>query len=261
MRFSAALLPLLPLALVVACGGSDPQPIGDDTAYTSDPDKTVVIGGDGTAVAQPSSGCVTLPSGECVEAKSCKPGERRDVVLDSAGKVVAVVCYPADPNPPTIDDDGNVTLDKNQNNGVVAVGDIGGNVEAQGNNVTVYGQGPEVSIVRGNVVAEGNNFSLRGVTVLGNVEVSGGNNATLVLCVVEGDVKITGNNNVIADCTVHGNIEIDGVNNVIVGNRVGGTIVVTDAKNSVCDGNVKWVDANGDKIVDPGELGDALACE
>lgn len=262
----------IPLAAFVACGGSDDAQVqGDNTPYTSDPNKTVVVGGASGATsaqqgATSNSGCVTLPDGTCVEAKGCADGERRDVIIDSKGKVVDVVCYPASSDPPVIDSNGNVSLDKNQNNGVVAIDgandgvDIAGNVTSQGNNVTVYGEGPGVSVIGGNVVASGNNFAMRGVTVKGNVEISGGNNAVLVLCTVEGNVHIVGNNNVIADCDVLGDIVIEGVNNVLVANHVGGTITVSESKNSVCDGNTKWNDANANKVFDSGEAGAALAC-
>jgi hypothetical protein len=261
------------LGIVIGCGGSESSaPPGDDTPYTSDPDKTVVIGAAGGAAgasgasdAQSGSGCVTLPSGECVDAKACGAGERRDVVVDSKGKVVAVVCYPADSAPPVVDAQGNVELGKTQNNGVVAVDDkadgvdITGNVTAAGNNVTVYGHGADVSVIGGDVTATGNNFAMRGVTVMGDVSVSGGNNATLVLCKVLGDVHIVGNNNVIADCDILGNVVIEGVNDTLVGNHVGGTITVGE-KNEVCDGNTKWTDANANQTFDPGEAGAAVPC-
>lgn len=273
MRSNLLLALTSAFTVLAACGGDDAAPPGDDTPYTSDPNKTVVIGGaaggtaTGPAAAQPSQGCVTLPSGECVDAKSCAAGERRDVVLDPSGtKVVAVVCYPANATPPEVNSDGNVDLSKTANGGVVAIDgaadgvDIAGNVTSKGNNVVVYGSGPDVSVIGGNVTAEGNNFSMRGVTVKGDVTISGGNNATMVLCVIEGNLTITGNNNVVADCSVLGNITIDGVNNVLVSNEVDGTISVSDAKNLVCEGNVDWNDANGNKLVDPGEAGAPLAC-
>jgi hypothetical protein len=260
------------IGLAVGCGGSEgtppAPPPGDNTAYTSDPDKTVVVGAAGSTApsgAQANAGCVTLPSGQCVDAKSCAAGERRDVVVDSAGKVVAVVCYPADAAPPVIDGQGNVDLGKNQNGGVVAIDDkadevdIVGNVTAAGNNVTVYGQGADVSVIGGNVTSSGNNFAMRGVTVQGNVETAG-NNATLVLCVVQGNVHIVGNNNVIASCDILGNIEIEGTNNTLVGNHVRGAITISDTKNLVCDGNLTWTDTNANKTFDTGEAGAALAC-
>jgi hypothetical protein len=254
----------------IGCGSDDVDiPPSNGDPYTSSPNKTVVVGagpGAGTVVATPSGdGCVQLPSGECVKPQDkCKVGERADIVVDSAGKVVQIVCFPASERPTPIDGQGNVDLGK-ENKGVVSIDgaddgvDVVGNVDSKGNNVTVYGQGPAVSVIGGNVGAEGNNFAMRGVTVKGNVEISG-NNAALVLCVVEGNVIIKGNNAVIADCTVLGRIEIDGNNNVLVANEVGSGIAVSDAKNLVCDGNVAWSDANGNKLLDPGETGAAITC-
>lgn len=261
------------VGLVVACGGSESSELtGNNTPYTSDPNKTVVVGGGtttGGSAAQTVSGnaCIKLPSGVCVNAKECAVDERRDVIVDSAGKVVSVVCYPANATPTVVDSQGNVMLGKTGNNEVVAIDgaadgvDIAGDVTSRGNNVTVYGQGSDVSMIGGNVNAEGNGFALRGVTVKGNVEVSGGNNAVLVLCVIEGDVIITGNNTVIAECSILGNVTINGVNTVLVGNEVGRGVSLTDAKNTVCDGNVVWTDANANRLLDSGESGAPITCE
>ncbi len=253
----------------IACGGSSDDSVPGDP-YTSAPNTTVVVGagsGAGTVTRTPAGGeCIQLPSGECVRPQDkCKNGERADVVVDSKGKVVEIVCYPASSNPTPIDGQGNIELGK-ENKGVVSIDgaddgiDVAGDVTSSGNNVTVYGQGAAVSVIGGKVTAEGNNFAMRGVTVKGNVEVSG-NNAALVLCVVEGDVIIRGNNTVIADCTVLGKIRIDGNNTVLVANEVGQGIALSDAKNTVCDANVAWTDANGNKLLDPGETGAAISCE
>lgn len=247
----------------IACGGSsgDAPPPGDP--YGSESGTTVVVGagaGAGTVTKTPDGDqCIQLPSGECVRPQDeCKDGERADVVIDSRGKVVEIVCYPALPQPTPVDADGNVELGKG-NKSVVSIGDVAGDVTSSGNNVTIYGQGPGVSTIGGKVAAEGNNFAMRGVTVKGNVELTG-NNAALVMCVVEGDVIIRGNNTVIADCTVLGKIDIDGNNSVLVANEVGKGITLSDAKNTVCDGNTSWSDANGNKVLDPGEGGAAITC-
>ena len=255
--------------VLAACGGSTDDKAPPSNPYTSEPNKSVVVGpgaGAGTVFQTPTGDqCVKLPSGECVKPQDeCKEGERADVVIDSSGKVVEIVCYPASSTPTPIDGQGNVELGK-ENKGVVAIDgnddgvDVAGDVTSSGNNVTVYGQGPGLSVIGGKVVAEGNNFAARGVTVKGNVEITG-NNATLVLCVVEGDVIIHGNNTVIADCTVHGKIEIDGSNSVLVGNRVGSGITLSEAKNTVCDGNTAWTDESGNKVIDPGEAGAEIDC-
>ncbi len=253
----------LAVVAMVACGGSSEAPPPNADPFTSEPGRTVVVGagaGAGTVTTTPTGeACVQLPSGECVKPQDkCKAGERADVIIDSSGKVVEIVCYPALSGPTPINDQGNVELGKN-NNGVVAIGDVAGDVTSTGNNVTVYGSGPGASVIGGKVEATGNNYAMRGVTVKGNVQIEG-NNAALVLCVVEGDVIIKGNNAVIADCTVLGKIQIDGNNGVLVANEVGRGIELGDAKNTVCDSNVAWTDANGNKLLDPGETGAAISC-
>lgn len=258
-------------AILAACGGGEaaPAPEGNNTPYTSDPNKTVVVGGptaSGSAQVTPSGeGCIKLASGECVKPQdTCKEGERADVIVDSQGKLVEIVCYPGNATPTPVDGQGNVELGKD-NKGVVAVDgvddgvDIAGDVTSTGNGVTVYGQGPGVSVIGGDVTASGNNFALRGVTVKKDVVVTG-NNATFVLCVIEGDVTITGNNTVIADCTIKGSVTIKGNNTKLVGNRILGAVLV-EGGNTVCDGNVLWKDANANGLFDTGEGGAAIACE
>lgn len=248
---------LVLLGLVVACGGSSSSgidPAADAStgnAYSPTPDTTVVIGpaqapGNGTVVTTPSGDtCVTLPNGVCVKPQEkCKSGEHADVIVDSAGKVVEIVCAPAPAAPTPIDAQGNIDIGKD-NKGVVTIDgaddgvDVTGNVTSTGNNVTVYGAGPGVSVIGGNIAASGNNFTGRGVTVKGNVTIDG-NNATLLLSVVEGDLIITGNNAVVAGCTVLGQIIVQGNNAVLIGNRVSKGID-PGKQNATCDGNV---DAN-----------------
>ncbi len=259
------------LVLVAACGSDDEtgsDPTGDP--YTSEPGTTVVVGpgaGRGTVTTTPvGDGCITLPTGECVKPQSkCGAAERADVVVDSKGKVVEIVCYPASSTPTPIDGQGNVDLGKD-NKGVVSIDgladgvDVAGNVSSRGNNVTVYGEGPSVSVIGGDVDAEGNNFSMRGVTVKGDVRAKG-NNAALVLCFIEGDLVIEGNNAVIAECTVLGKVLVKGNNGVLVGNSIRAGLDVRESKNTVCDGNVGWSDANGNRVLDAGESGAAIGCQ
>lgn len=264
LALSSALL----VALTAACGSDDgagaaAPPPQDPT--TSEAGRTVVIGdGTGRVYATPSGADCVQIGNECVKPQEkCGADARADVIVDSAGKPVAIVCYPAESAPPVIDENGNVDLDK-KNKGVVAVDgnadgvDIAGDVTSSGNKVTVYGKGAGVSVIGGSVDSSGNNFSLRGVTVQKNVKVKG-NNATVVLCQVDGDLTIEGNNAVVAECSVFGNFKIVGQNAVLVANKVGGDFKV-EGDNPVCDGNVKFADANGDKIAQTGELGAPLTC-
>jgi len=239
---------------IAACGGSSDQPVTQPAnPYTSEPGKTVTVG------PGPTSGTVTSEP-----QKECGPNMRADIVVDSRGKVVEVLCYPAATNPTPIEDQGNVDLGK-ENKGVVAIDGAAdgvdvGSITSKGNNVTVYGQGPSVSVIGGSVNADGNNFAMRGVTVKQDVTITG-NNAALVLCVIEGNLTISGNNATVADCSVLGKITINGNNNTLVGNEVGpGGIEVSDTKNLVCDANVLWTDSNANKLLDPGETGAPVDC-
>ena len=246
---------------VVACGGDSTSGGGGGGAdkFGSAPGVTTVIGNGkgGQAYVTPDGAddCLDI-LGECVKPQEkCGEGSRADVIVDSNGKVVEVVCYPGDDAPPVVDGEGDVDLDK-QNKGVVAVDgiadgvDIEGNVTAAGNNVTVYGEGPDVSVLGGDVTATGNNFSMRGVTVKGDVAITA-NNGTLVLAVIEGDVVYTGNNFVMAETVVLGNVTITGNNAKLLGNSIAGTLTV-NGKESLCDGNRQ-------RLAD-GALGDPLTC-
>lgn len=241
---------------LVACGGEDEKTADK---FGSEKGVTTVVG-DGKG----GSAYLTPEGDECLEVEldeecvrpqdKCGADQRADVIVDQNGKVVEIVCYPGDDAPPTVDGEGDVDLDK-ENNGVVAVDgdddgvDVEGNVTSRGNNVTIYGEGADVSVIGGNVSADGNNFSARGVTVKGDVTINA-NNGTLVLSVIEGDVIYNGNNFVMAETTVLGNVKITGNNAKLLGNKIAGTLEII-GKESLCDGNVKYVD---------GQAGEALSC-
>ena len=260
----ALVLSFSSFGLVAGCGGTDSTDLG--TPYTGDADRTVVIGDRNGAVfvTPDGSACLELGGGCVKPQEKCGEGARADVIVDSNGKVVEIVCYPplAGGSAP-LDAQGDVELGKDNKavvglDGVADGVDIAGNVTSSGNNVTGFGQGPGLSVIGGNVVASGNNFSLRGVTVRGDVRITG-NNATNVLCEVFGDVVVEGNNAVIAECTIYGRLTVVGNNAKLVANRVAGGIV-NDGKETVCDGNVGFSDANGDRVVATTELTGALSC-
>lgn len=246
---------------LAACGGEQLDAGGGATPdkYGSARGVTTVIGDGkgGTAFVTPDGeeGCIDV-AGKCVKPQDeCGPNARADVVVDSAGTVVEVICYPDEGAPAVVDGKGDVNLGK-ENKGSVAVDgaddgvDIEGNVTSVGNNVTVYGEGAGVSVIGGNVSSSGNNFVLRGVTVKGDVNITA-NNGAIVLSVIEGDVVYTGNNFVMAETVVLGNVRIIGNNAKLVGNSVAGTITI-DGKESLCDGNRQ-------RLAD-GTLGETLTC-
>lgn len=252
---------------LLGCSGdveTTTPPKGDP--FSTDPGTTVVIGaGDGGQVITPDAdGCFDV-DGTCLpEAQQCAENEKADIIVDANGKVLEVVCYPADSTPPPVSESGDVALG-NENGGVVSVDgnddgtDVEGDVSAEGNNVVVYGQGAGVSVIGGSVSAVGNNFALRGVRVLGDVVVDG-NNAALVLSVFEGSVTITGNNTVIAESTFLGPVTMTGNNSVVVTCRFAANPAIV-GDNTVCESNFTGADTSGDKLLSAEEAAAPLVCQ
>lgn len=266
-----SVLVLLPV-LVVACGGDDAAPATatTDGTFPYEKDRTVVIGPDGKAAAVPTpdgKDCLELANNpdDCTRPQeTCGEGGRADVVVDAKGKVVAVICYPVDGTPVSTVPEGGTDSVGAENKEVVVIDgkddgvDVTGDVSITGNNVVVYGAGPETSIIGGNVDVEKNNGTVHGVRVKGDVRIDG-NNTALVDCVIDGNLTITSNNNVVASCTVFGKITVSGNNNTLFYDRVCKGIE-GDNKNLACEGNVLCNDANADGLLTGDELGAAIAC-
>ena len=123
----------------------------------------------------------------------------------------------------------------------------------------VYGAGPAVSIIGGNLSMNYSKGVVRGVSVLGNAKIPG-NNSSLIDCVILGDVTISGNDNLLAGCDIYGKVTVSGNGNWLTGLRVQGGIQFL-GNNSICDRNFAFVDRNQDKLIDPTEVGAALACK
>jgi hypothetical protein len=137
--------------------------------------------------------------------------------------------------------------------------DITGDVTLDGNNVTLWGHGPDVSVIGGDLNISKNNARVRGVRVRGDVTIDH-NNPSLVDCVIEGNLIIHGNNVAVALCDVWGTTQIDGNNAVLVENRLASAPEVT-GNNTVCTSDFAFEDSDDDKIIADAELGQELACE
>lgn len=262
----------LPLSLF-ACGsdGAAPAVATTDGGLPYEKDRTVVIGPDGKAAPVPTpdgKDCLVLANNpdDCTRPQdTCGEGARADVVVDAKGKVVAVICYPVDGTPiSTVPEEGAASVGAENKEIVVIDGkddgvDVTGDVDITGNNVVVYGAGPETSIIGGNVDVSKNNATIHGVRVKGDVRIDG-NNTALVDCVIDGDLTITSNNNVVASCTVFGKIIVTGNNNSLYYDRACKG-VDGESKNLACEGNVLCADANGDGLLATEELGAAIACD
>jgi len=259
--------------LLVVCCGALVGCAGEEQTLRRLPyptDKTTVIGDfdnpEETARFQTWStpdgdDCINLDDA-CVKPQDvCGDDGAADVLLNEQNEAVDVICYPTDgvaieDLEGEVEDLGNnvVLVLDDADDGV----DVQGDVTIDGNNVTLWGHGPDNSVIGGDLAIAKNNAVVRGVRIEGNVEITK-NNASLVDCVIEGDLTITANNTSIALCVVWGTVTIEGNNTVLVGNRLAAAPTVT-GNGTTCNGNLAFADANEDHTVEDGELGDMIEC-
>lgn len=200
--------------------------------------------------------------GECIKPqKECGDSGSATVLLDDSGKVVDVICYPTsgvsvDLVEGEIDRIGNnvVLMFDDEVDGA----DVTGDLTIAGNNVTLYGSGPDTAVIAGNLNIEKNNASVRGVRIEGDVTVAK-NNASIVDCVIEGDLRIRGNNTSVALCEVWGEVVIDANNTVLVSDHFAKAPEV-HGNNTVCASSVTFMDADDDGVVGQADLGDPVVC-
>lgn len=258
--------------LFVACLGAVGACAGEEQTLSRLPypsDKTTIIGDydnpnglAGYVLTTPDGeGCLNLDDACIKPQKECGDDGAADVLLDEKGAVVDVICYPT----------GGVAITnfegeiENVGNNVVLVVDdvddgvdVEGDVTIDGNNVTLYGHGPDNSVIGGDLAIEKNNALVRGVRIEGSVEITK-NNASIVDCVIEGDLTIKANNTSIALCDVWGKLTITGNNTVLVSDRFAVPPTV-QGNNTVCNGNVAFADENEDGVIADSELGAAIDC-
>jgi hypothetical protein len=206
--------------------------------------------------------CVDEGTDACAKPQStCGDNGTADVLLDLQGKPLAVVCYPRS-GVAVEDVEGN--LSKVGNNTVFVLDDrddgpdVTGDVTLNGNNITLWGHGSDVSVIGGDLRIDKNNARVRGVRVMGNVTIDK-NNPSLIDCVIEGDLTIRGNNVALALCEVWGKTTIEGNNSVLIENRLAHAPEVA-GKNTVCAGDLTFADADNDEVIADSELGSELSC-
>jgi hypothetical protein len=262
---------VLAFAMSVAflgCGGGDST---TDTTQTKpyDDGKTVVIGGKGgpsTFDSGQGAQCIDVGNGVCISAqKECGDGKKADVIVNGKGEVIDIVCYPSNTHEEVDIDNGPIKNDKNDNKNVYLLDnkddgvDVTGDVEINGNNVVVFGYGPDVSVIGGNLSIPKNDSIVRGVRVKGNVKVTG-NNVKIVFCAIEGTLTIEGNNATIAGCDLFGDIKLVGQNAVFVYNRIQ-KFKELSGNGLVCNDNTQFEDKDKNNLVSTAELGGPVACK
>jgi len=254
--------------VVSACGSN-----ADTSVLPYAANLTTVIGGKSAdkkdkqdryrEVATPDGDdCVDEGKDGCAKPQTtCGDNGTADVLVDPQGKSLSVVCYPTG-GVAVEEVEGN--LSKVGNNTVFVLDDrddgldVAGDVTLDGNNVTLWGHGPDVSVIGGDLHIDKNNARVRGVRILGDVTIDK-NNPSLIDCVIEGDLVIRGNNVAIALCEVWGTTTIEGNNSVLIENLLASSPEVS-GKNTVCAGDLTFDDTDDNGIIGDAELGVELSC-
>jgi hypothetical protein len=274
------------IALFAGCGEEDTaqawqvrEAPGDQTGY-GDADVVVISpGGAGESVTYEVSGdgegCARIDADTCIDVNAERgrycgaEGAQADIILNAAGEVVDVICYPApDVGAPieevTVADGGDVTLPQDASGAVIVFAEgtdgepIEGNIDLMAERVVVFGNGVDKTIFAGNLKLASNNARVRGVTVQGNLEVAkNSNNNAVSFCKVLGNIKAEGNGFTLANCQVFGNVDIEGNGATLLNVGVAGEWKPGSA---ACDGCYSFTDEDDDKLVQEDEVGDPLTC-
>lgn len=263
------------LAFVALCAACGEETQLYQQPYQEYEDETItVIGGDDAvpvATGTTEDDCLQISDDTCTpisrEGQYCKTDSGPVDIIVVDGEVKEVICYEDVDGAPTevLDSEaGDVEIAQEENGTVVTFDPstdgvpIEGDILVDGNDVTLYGNGPDKTIIDGNLRITGNNARIRGVRVTGNVIIDL-NTASFVLGVVEGNLEIRFNNCLAAENDVFGNLVNDGNNTILVGNDVGGGLEGSGLGAS-CQDNRSFDDANMDFIVTDDEVGDPIEC-
>lgn len=237
-----------------------------------DPIYVALPKGEGECVPVSDNLCVPMDATGSDWCSGTDEGGPIDIIMVD-GEVEEVVCYPPDSinnKPEVIVDTGAagdleilktgsgtaVTFDPSTNGDPIVM-----DLNIEGNQVSVYGNGPENTIIDGDVTIDGNNVRLRGLTITGDLSISR-NRSSVILCRVLGDVSITTNNtnnSVFADNDVFGSFTCTSNQNLLAGNDVAGSWEVS-SNNNTCANNSAFTDDNDNDLVDDSERGEALTC-
>jgi hypothetical protein len=261
---------------VHAIGDADDDGSAGDSGFSGDVGSSQVLVGTPDGDVRATEVCVSDTLCEVPEDTSdfCeREGGPVDLIFVD-GVLVDQVCYPPadDPERPVVvldgTESGDLEIVQMANKTTVVIDPstngipIEGDVVVDGNNVAIYGNGPDNTILDGNVVLDGNNARLRGVTITGDL-VLGKNRVAIVLSRILGNVRLENmstNGSIFAENDIFGSFTSTSNENLFVGNDVSGEFV-HEGNGNLCDRNFAFSDDDSDQVVDEDELGEPLDCE
>src|SRR5690554_1193526 len=248
---------------------------GSDTvvvATPGDPDSSVIVTGDPDRCVDIGTACIDLDKAKdehgghyCDEA-----GAQADVVVVD-GEVVDVICYPpadegTDIREAETDEDGTVQVPQTESGTVVTFPEetdgepVVGDIHIDAERTTIFGNGPDRTIIDGNLSVLSNNSRVRGVTVTGEASYGdNSNNSAISFCRIEKSLTVTSNGFSALNCQVFGDVNVSGNGASLTNIGVQGEWMVSDG--TVCNGCYSFEDANADFLVQPEEFGDEILCD
>jgi hypothetical protein len=133
-----------------------------------------------------------------------------------------------------------------------------GDIFVRGDEIMMWGNGQNATIIAGSVVVSGDAVQLRGLTIEGDLTVT--SSATdLAFVTVRGNLTTQGTGGVFARTTVYGNLEVTGPDNVFIENGVQGTMAFAESDN-ICDGNFRFTDRDTNGAVSADEILGTYVC-
>jgi hypothetical protein len=248
---------------------------GSDTVVVVTPgetDSSVIVTGDPDECIEVEGACIDLDQAkEEHGGQYCDDPDAQADVIVVDGEVEQVICYPPKEDGTDIreaaeDENGTTQVPQTESGTVVTfpeetdgeaiVGDV--NIDAE--RTTLFGNGPDSTIIDGNLSVASNSSRVRGLTVTGDATyLENSNDSAISFCGIEGNLTVNSNNFSASNCRVFGDVSVLGNNAVLVNIGVQGAWEV--AAGTTCAGCYSIDDADGDFVVEEGEVGEELACE
>lgn len=285
MRSGLVLLLMMGFAPVFAACGDDEvsggwtieEGDGSATDYGSDTVVVVTPGNSDTSVIVTGNPdrCVDIGDA-CVDLEDATghycgdDGAQADVVVVD-GEVVEVICYPpasdgSDIRETQTDENGTTQVPQTESGTIVVFPEetdgeaIVGDIHIDAERTTIFGNGPDRTIIDGNLSVLSNNSRVRGVTVTGEASYGdNSNNSAISFCRIEKSLTVTSNGFSALNCQVFGDVNVSGNGASLTNIGVQGEWMVSDG--TVCNGCYSFEDANADFLVQPEEFGDEILCD
>ncbi|QDG49670.1 hypothetical protein FIV42_02615 [Persicimonas caeni] len=247
---------------------------GSDTTTVTTPgttDSNIIVTGDPDECVDVDTTCVDLEEAKEQGGQYCDDPDAQADVIVADGEVVDVICYPpkedgTDIREADTDEEGNAEVPQTESGSVVTFNEktdgepIVGDVNVDAERTTLYGNGPDKTIIDGKITIQSNHARIRGMTVTGNVEFGiNSNNSAISFCRIQGDLNVKSNEFTATNCEVFGKVQVTGNGATLVNIGVQGDWDVN--ANADCRGCYSFTDENDDFLVQDEELGEELTCQ